>query len=171
MVENILGKNIRDLRKELGLTQEECGDKLDITGGYVSDIERGKAIPKDSVFQRIVPLHKDFLKLLRAWHKLDRADKKKPETIVSYRGRQIASIKTAWKNAKDLAGITRKLRPYDLRHAFATRALKSGADVKSTSELLGHSRPDTTMRIYQHTDIEMHRKVIAKIPALKVPKK
>jgi len=68
--------------------------------------------------------------------------------------------------AKKKAGIVRRLRPYDFRHAFATYALKNSADLKATSEILGHSRTDTTTRIYQHVDTDMKRDVIDRLPPL-----
>jgi len=50
--------------------------------------------------------------------------------------------------AKKRAGINRRLRIYDFRHSFATTVLGQEADLKSTSEILGHSRPETTMKHY-----------------------
>ena len=68
------------------------------------------------------------------------------------------------------AGITRRLRPYDFRHAFATWVLGEGVDLKSTSEILGHSSAKITTKIYQHTNMAMRREVINKLPVLEVPK-
>ena len=48
--------------------------------------------------------------------------------IVNYYGRPIKSIKKSWKAALEKAKITRRIRPYDLRHHFVTRALENGAD-------------------------------------------
>jgi integrase len=46
--------------------------------------------------------------------------------------------------------------------------LAARADLKSVSEILGHSRPDTTTRIYQHTDRAMHEAAISRLPAMVV---
>ncbi len=62
--------------------------------------------------------------------------------------------------------MTRRLRPYDFRHAFASRILGGHADLKSTSELLGHSRPDTTIRVYQHTINDLHKDAIDRLPTI-----
>jgi integrase len=115
---------------------------------------------------RIIPIHKAFFSRLRAWYKKDDTP---GGLIVHYQGRPVTTIKTSWATAKRKAGITRRLRPYDFRHAFATYTLGSGADLKSTSEILGHSRSDTTSKIYQHTDLGLHRKTINKLPPLDIP--
>lgn len=55
----------------------------------------------------------------------------------------------SWSNAKKKAGITRRLRLYDIRHDFVTTALESGVDVGILSRIVG-SRPDTLRKHYQH---------------------
>lgn len=42
-------------------------------------------------------------------------------------------------------------RLHDVRHAFASIALKNGTSVKEVSELLGHSSPTITLSTYAHT--------------------
>jgi len=118
---------------------------------------------------RLVPLHKRFKKMLKQW-RVDDGDPPGDRPVIHYKGRQVGSIKKAFNTAKKNAGITRRLRPYDLRHAFASALLHGNADLKSTSEIIGHSRTDTTTRIYQHTNIEMHRAAINKLPDLELPK-
>ena len=107
---------------------------------------------------RMVPIHGGLLEKLKGWKEADQ--EANPAVIVHYKGHRIGSLKKSFQTAKRKAKITRRLTLYGLRHAFATQALRSGADLKSTSEILGHSRPDTTVRIYQHVDREMHRDVI-----------
>ena len=40
-----IGKRIRDLRLELGLTQQELADRTELTKGYISQLERGQVAP------------------------------------------------------------------------------------------------------------------------------
>ena len=41
-----------------------------------------------------------------------------------------------------------------LRHTFATRCIESGFDVKTLSEILGHSNANITLSKYVHTSME-----------------
>ena len=47
---------------------------------------------------------------------------------------------------------------HDLRHTFATRALNSGVDAKTLSEILGHTNASFTLDTYTHMTTDMHRK-------------
>lgn len=44
-----------------------------------------------------------------------------------------------------------------LRHTFATRCIKVGMDVKSLSEILGHSSVNVTLNIYVHSSTSTKR--------------
>ena len=47
------------------------------------------------------------------------------------------------------AGVP-KIRPYDLRHTAISLMAEQGHDLKAISELVGHSDPRLTARVYQH---------------------
>ena len=52
------------------------------------------------------------------------------------------------------------LNCHALRHTFATTGISSGIDVKTVSELLGHSNVNITLNYYVHTSMEQKRKQI-----------
>lgn len=114
---------------------------------------------------RTVPIHDELLDDLIRWKKDDRNIPS--QHIINFQGRPVKSVKLAFRAAKRRAGITRRLRLYDFRHAFATTLLSGGSNLKTVSEILGHSRPDTTIRVYQHTNLEQKREEINKLPGLK----
>lgn len=128
-----------------------------------------RSAKKNGRKSRLIPVHPNFIDQLKRWYH-DDIDNGFDDTmtIVHYRRRPISSIKKAFATAKKAAGITRRLRPYDFRHAFASYLLQNSADLKSTSEMLGHTRTETTTRIYQHTTPGMHRDAINRLPALAI---
>ena len=50
-----------------------------------------------------------------------------------------------------------------LRHTFATRCIEAGVDVKSLSEILGHSNVSITLNTYVHSSIDMKRSQLEKL--------
>lgn len=46
---------------------------------------------------------------------------------------------------------------HSLRHSFACSALQAGFDLKTLSEILGHSRIELTMDLYIHSDLDRKR--------------
>jgi integrase len=58
---------------------------------------------------------------------------------------------------------------HDLRHTFATLALRSGAKVEKVSKILGHSSTSITQDIYQHTSYEDLKEDVFDMFATPVP--
>ena len=50
-----------------------------------------------------------------------------------------------------------------LRHTFATRCIEAGIDIKSLSEMLGHSNVSITLNTYVHSSMEFKRRQIEKL--------
>lgn len=62
----------------------------------------------------------------------------------------------------DASGVP-QIHFHALRHTFATRCIASGMDVKSLSEILGHSSVSTTLGTYVHSSMEMKRTQLEKL--------
>lgn len=52
---------------------------------------------------------------------------------------------------------------HTLRHTFATRCVECGFDIKSLSEILGHSDVKTTLNKYVHSSMELKQKNMNKL--------
>ena len=121
---------------------------------------------KGGIPSRDIPLADEMLPYLKKWYTEDK--KAGINYIIHYNGQMVGSLKTAWKNAKSRAMVLRRLRLYEIRHAFATNLLSAGAPLKSVSEMLGHRSPVTTTKIYWHVQDRSKRQAITHldIPAM-----
>ena len=52
---------------------------------------------------------------------------------------------------------------HSLRHTFAIRALESGMDLRTLSEILGHAKVALTLQLYAHSTIETKRSVMERM--------
>jgi transcriptional regulator with XRE-family HTH domain len=52
-VEKLLGLNVRDLRRQQQLSQEELAHRADMDRSYISDLERGRRNPSVKAIGRI----------------------------------------------------------------------------------------------------------------------
>jgi integrase len=122
---------------------------------------------KGGVRSRDIPIHPDFLIELKKWKAADDSASITTGNIIylGKKGRAIKDIHDSWYRAKFKAGITRRIRMYDLRHLFVTSAIESGADYKTVSEIVG-SDPETLRRHYQHVSSAARQSVIEKMPSL-----
>ena len=107
---------------------------------------------------RIVPINKTLLGYLRNWYRADKVEGYR--YLVNYNGYGVDKINKAWTAAKKRAKITRRLRMYDIRHAFTTTLLERGGDLKSVSEMIGHKSIEMTAEVYQHVSNALKRRTI-----------
>ena len=76
-------------------------------------------------------------------------------------GERFKDVKTGLKVACRRAGV-KDVNWHTLRHTFASRLLRKGADLVTVKEFLGHSTVVTTMR-YAHTNLEAKSKAVARL--------
>ncbi|MDO4943107.1 MAG: site-specific integrase, partial [Lachnospiraceae bacterium] len=108
--------------------------------------------PKTDCSIRKIPLPDYFI----SWLKQHR---KKPEAyIVTGTTRYIEprNYYLKYKSLMESCGLGR-YNYHALRHTFATRCVERGFDVKSLSEILGHSDVGITMKRYVHPSLELKR--------------
>ncbi len=107
--------------------------------------------------QRIVPLSNIFLNALSNLLKYRNIVKiiDKDAIFLADNGKRMYHSFAYRIIKNNLIGITesQKKSPHILRHSFATHLISNGADIKSVSEMLGHSSLSTTT-IYTHLSIE-----------------
>lgn len=113
-------------------------------------------MPKTMQSFRTVPLPDSLQQILQA-------RKQDPEVYL------IPGKKQEWTDVRTMqyrfASILKKcgLEPFRfhmLRHAFASRCIWQGCDVKSLSEVLGHSSVQITMDIYVHSSMKQKKDMV-----------
>jgi integrase/recombinase XerD len=69
------------------------------------------------------------------------------------------------------SGLSKQLHPHSLRHTTAVYLLKSGVEVATISQWLGHTKLNTTMR-YARADMDLKRQALSQVfpETLGVPK-
>lgn len=124
---------------------------LYLSDGYLRVLGKGNK-------ERLIPLHPEAIKILNHYLQLVRPQfqphqKTSNAVLLSKRGKGI-SRGMAFQIVRNLAvkaGITKKIGPHTMRHAFASHLLQNGADLRVIQELLGHESITTT-EIYTHLD-------------------
>ncbi len=114
--------------------------------------------PKSNSSIRIIPLPTFLLKELSKY-------KSTPENYVLTNSTVFKDARVYEKyfeNALKKCNI-RNLNFHTLRHTFATRCIESGMDIKTLSELLGHSSYHVTLSVYVHSTIDQKRHCINKL--------
>ena len=112
---------------------------------------------------REVPISHGVTSLLKKWYE-DDMQNGLTDTVIHFNGHPISSIRTAWLHTLHRSGITRHIRPYDLRHGFATQLIANGADVGTVAQLMGHNSPTMVLTHYQHVLNRQKRNAITALP-------
>lgn len=137
----MIRRNLQRIRNE--------GMQDGITGNGLSRTRVCIQMPKTASSVRMIPLADGLMNILRVY-------RKSPEQYL------IPGRKQDWVDIRTLqyrfSSILKKcqIQPFHfhlLRHAFASRCVELGCDMKSLSEVLGHSSIQVTMNIYVHSSM------------------
>lgn len=134
-------------------------DDVDLTRGVVRVPAAKKNLREP---WREVPIKDSLIGIFQLWREADaRLD---TPWVIHWKGKQVSSISTAWAATLRRAGINRRIRPYDLRHAFATDAIAAGADVGTVARLMGHASPMMVLTHYQHVLTRAKKNAVEALP-------
>ncbi len=113
-------------------------------------------LPKTKTSIREIPISSRLMILLKGLQ-----PKRGKYVVTSRVGRAVypRAYQKAFENLQNRLG-TKHYGFHSLRHTFATRLLESGVDIKTISELMGHSSPTITLGRYVHTNIHSKRKAM-----------
>lgn len=119
---------------------------------------------------RELPIRQSLLEIMRGWRAEDAAAG--IGRVIHFHGQPVDSIKSAWTNALKRAGISRRIRPYDLRHASATELIAQGVDIGTVAKLMGHSSPIMILNHYQYVMDKQKQSAVESLPGIPyAPKK
>lgn len=144
-----------DLKAGIMYIRKSCRDGYE-GDGYKKIIDS----PKTSSSKREIPLPKQLVSILKELKK-----KSKSEYVITGADGKLIS-KRSYQNTFGI--VLKKLGIphmglHALRHTFATRALECGMDVKTLSEILGHTNAAITLNVYAHSLPEHKRTMMNKV--------
>ena len=132
-----------------------------------SNVDFGSSVTVLSAYSknddtRTVPMTPDLESTLRKVH-----DEREPDSgdpvFLKRDGKPWKDWRTAFLNALKAAEIE-DFRFHNLRHCFGLYLGMNNTNPKAMMELMGHKRPEMTMR-YTHLSVEYKREAVAKLPA------
>lgn len=149
------------------ITILDCGIRIgELAQLQVNDIDvkqyliRIRSDVSKTVTERILPISKKTAKYLAQL--VDIAEKMDSDFVFqsTYSGRiEKQNLMLSFRRLANKAGV--KATPYQLRHSFATNAVKAGMDLFSLQRIMGHSVMQTT-RSYVQLDTEDLKKIHSK---------
>ena len=116
--------------------------------------------PKSGASVRIIPLNQDLAALCKIWE----AQNPAAYILTGEKGRYMEPRTLQYRMAHytrecGLSGV----HFHTLRHSFATRCVEVGFELKSLSEILGHSNPRITLERYVHSSLRLKRENMEKL--------
>ena len=150
--------------KDIDFETKEISVERTVQRVYTGQGVKSKVIatlPKTAKSMRKIPIAKNILEILKE------TKKKYDEECFITTGEKDKSFEPftyryVYKQALKQCDIPYK-KFHCLRHTFSTCCIRVGMDIKSLSEVLGHSNISTTMNIYVHSSYEVKKKYIDRL--------
>lgn len=116
-------------------------------------------VPKTESSVRDIPITSFLYNALSKWHM------NSPSEFVASKEEGFVSTRTFDYRYRQLLSKTNieTINFHSLRHTFATRCVEAGIDIKTLSEILGHSSVTITLNTYVHPSFEQKRKQLEKL--------
>lgn len=118
------------------------------------------SVPKSSTSVRVIPLNGEMTELCRKWKPLN------PDAYVltgeEKRYMEPRALQYRIGRCTKSCGLE-GVHFHTLRHSFATRCVEAGFEIKSLSEILGHSSPRITLERYVHSSLDLKRENMDKL--------
>ncbi len=143
-----------DFSKGLLSINKSCHYGKDKNGIYGRIVEK----PKTSQSVRIIPIPKGLLPYIKE------LKKEGSKYVISRNDKPIST--RSYQNSFSILLNKLKIEHkgyHSIRHTFATRALESGMDIKTLSELMGHKNPTVTLKRYAHSMLEHKAEMMNKL--------
>ncbi len=142
--------NIEKTMQRIQVYDEEVKTKVVITS------------PKSKCSKRVIPLPKFLCDILKKFKKSENNFllSGSSEYFIEPRAMQYT-----FKKYLKICGFD-DVNFHALRHTFATRCVESGFEIKTLSEILGHSSVKITLDRYVHSSMELKRKNMEKLACM-----
>lgn len=116
---------------------------------------------KTSSSTRIIPVTDEMIKILQAMNSGD-------DNYILTGTKKYSEPRTFRRKYTDFMKKIeiQPLKFHSLRHTFASMNIENGADIKTISQILGHSDIDTTLKVYTHTSEKQKLKAIQRFENL-----
>ena len=147
-----------DMQKRTITVKSTCYESKDENGKYAKMTDSTK-----SHKTRVIPFPKQLLPIFKELKTLSKSG----YVIENAKGEQMSvrSYQRSFELLIERLGVS-KFSFHALRHTFATRALESGMDIKTLSEVLGHKSATVTLNRYAHSLMEHKQSAMDKFGVL-----
>ena len=112
--------------------------------------------PKSDSSKRIIPVSSEIMELLLKLYS------NHPYVFGKEKPLEPRTMQYRFKKILEKAGIENR-NFHTLRHTFATNCIENNMDVKTLSEILGHSNVKITLNCYVHPTMDSKREQIEKL--------